>query len=103
MYFGTILNEYLYAVDLISGQKKWISEVDSWTSAGAPALSRGKVFIGGRVSGYMSAFDERDGTLQWQYYAGGITSTPVIFEDRIFFSNASGYLFSLNLSARGIV
>ena len=103
MYFGNIMNEYLYAVDLISGQKKWISEVDSWTSAGAPALSRGKVFIGGRASGYMSAFDERDGTLQWQYYSEGVTSTPVIFEDRIFFSNHSGYLFSLNLSARGIV
>ena len=92
-------NGNLYALDCYSGEEKWVSKVDPWM-AGVPVVSGGKVFVGGQSNGYLMAFDEKDGTMQWKQYVGGVSSPPKISKDRIIFKNMSGCLFSLDLSAR---
>lgn len=71
------LDGRLIAIDAATGLKNWevltVDQSESYTITGAPRVVDGKVVIGNGgaeygVRGYISAYDVRDGTMNWRFY-----------------------------------
>jgi alcohol dehydrogenase (cytochrome c)/quinohemoprotein ethanol dehydrogenase len=76
VFVGT-LDGRLIALDAGTGARLWSVQTTDpakpYTITGAPRVARGKVFIGNGgaeygVRGYVSAYDQRDGSLIWRFY-----------------------------------
>ena len=96
IYFGDS-EGYLYALNCFTGEEKWAIRVDFWR-VGVPIVSRGKIFIEGMDNVNLIKLDAKDGTIQGRYHVNSAISTPVMYEERIVFTNREGYLFSLDIS-----
>ncbi|MFA5859161.1 MAG: fibronectin type III domain-containing protein [Elusimicrobiota bacterium] len=121
--FGSY-NGSLYALDTASGTLKWRYKVpddaanevslgypDSPSSIySAPLIDNGVAYFG-TASGYLYAVNTADGSFKWKYqgrttsHGGGgvqghkeIVSTPVIFNNAIYFTGWSGYIHALSLA-----
>ncbi len=69
----------------------------------SPAVVDGRVFVG--ASHWLLCLNETDGKLIWSYRTddasggGDITSSPAVFEDRVFFGSKAGDVYSLNATS----
>ncbi|MCX8037797.1 MAG: PQQ-binding-like beta-propeller repeat protein [Candidatus Sumerlaeia bacterium] len=62
----------------------------------SPVVAEGKVFVAAVDTHTVHAFDENSGKPLWNYTAGGrVDSPPTIFEGRVLFGSADGYVYCL--------
>ncbi|MDF5751628.1 PQQ-binding-like beta-propeller repeat protein [Spongiactinospora sp. TRM90649] len=99
VYFGSPEGK-LYARDAATGAAKWEFALNSVPGPGraqpqdGPAVARGKVYFGdGR--GFLYAVSQRTGELVWarrldEHIAAGVTSSPLVFGDRVYVGVSSG-------------
>jgi alcohol dehydrogenase (cytochrome c) len=72
---GTVM-----ALDLRTGQKKWVFEMTQVTDAGVMTTASDLLFSGGR-EGYFFALDARDGKLLWRTSVGGaVAAGPMTYQ-----------------------
>ena len=89
----------LYAVDITTGEEVWnVSHYASWAS---PAVSNGKVFIGGSaVDTTFYCYDATDGSLIWknEEMGGAIDSSPVVADGKVYFgtNEVNGTVYALD-------
>jgi hypothetical protein len=89
----------LYAVDITTGEEIWnVTHYSSWAS---PALSNGKLYIGGSaVNTVFYCYDAGDGTLIWENeeMEGAIDSSPVVADGKVYFgtSEVDGTVYALD-------
>jgi outer membrane protein assembly factor BamB len=83
-------NGALVAYDLVSGEQKW-----KW-SGGCPAYASpvfmtvgGTKLVIAKIESRIVGVDAADGTLKWEmpYQGGWITSTPIVGQDTLYFSD----------------
>jgi len=91
----------LYAVNITTGDEAW--NVTHYTSWASPALSHGKVFIGGSAADTaFYCYDARDGTLIWENeeMGGAIDSSPVVADGKVYFgtNEVDGTVYALDTS-----
>ncbi|WP_319579842.1 PQQ-binding-like beta-propeller repeat protein [uncultured Methanospirillum sp.] len=98
VYFGDDVG-FLSALDAQTGEKKWISHVDSFMVGGSPAISKGILYIGG-ADGYLVAVNALNGSILWKYktLGGGVFSTPLILNEWVYYTTKDGYLHALKVS-----
>jgi len=96
----------LYAVDITTGEEAWnVSHYASWAS---PALSNGKLFIGGSVvDTTFYCHDARDGSLLWknEEMGGAIDSSPVVSDGKVYFgtNEVDGTVYALDADNGSII
>jgi len=89
----------LYAVNITTGAEAWnVTHYSSWAS---PALSHGKVFIGGSaVDTTFYCYDARNGTLLWENdeMGGSIDSSSVVADGKVYFgtNEVDGTVYALD-------
>lgn len=88
----------LYAVNITTGEEVWnVTHYSSWAS---PALSNGKLYIGG--SGADTTFycyDGKDGSLIWKTpVTGKVDSSPVVVDGKVYFgtNEVNGTIYALD-------
>ncbi len=92
----------LYAVNITTGEEVWsVSHYASWAS---PALSNGKLYIGGSaVDTTFYCYDARDGSLLWENeeMGGAIDSSPVVADGKVYFgtSEVDGTVYALDANS----
>ncbi len=70
---------YLKAFDPLTGEDKWVVELDHWWNGGVMASAGGLVFQGDGT-GHFKAYDKDNGALLWQFNAySSILAPPVTF------------------------
>jgi outer membrane protein assembly factor BamB len=92
----------LYAVDIATGEEAWnVSHYSSWAS---PALSNGKLFLGG--SGADTTFycyNAMNGSLLWynDEMGGSIDSSPVVADGTVYFgtNEVDGTVYALDVNS----
>ncbi|MCS7479630.1 PQQ-binding-like beta-propeller repeat protein [Umezawaea endophytica] len=99
-YFGGPDGKF-YARDARTGAARWtfdLTSVDPGPRTTAtwdgPAVAGGKVYFGD-TRGYVYALDQRDGRLLWatqvdSHPAAFVTSSPIVFEGRVYVGTSSG-------------
>ena len=60
-------------------------------------FKRNQILYFGSSSGLLNALNLNDGSLIWNYQAGGnITGSPVVSGDDVYFGSGDSYLYALN-------
>ncbi|MCK4731623.1 MAG: PQQ-binding-like beta-propeller repeat protein, partial [Methanophagales archaeon] len=96
----------LYAVNITTGEGVWnVTHYSSWAS---PALSNGKLYIGGSaVDTTFYCYDAKDGTLLWknEKMGGAIQSSPVVAGGKVYFgtSEVNGVVYALDANNGAII
>lgn len=95
-------NGALVAYDLVSGEQKW-----KW-SGGCPAYASpvfmsvgGTKLVIAKIESRIVAVDAANGTLKWEmpYQGGWITSTPIVGQDTLYFSDPERGTSAITLEA----
>jgi outer membrane protein assembly factor BamB len=82
LYFGGT-NEYLYALDVQTGQEVWRFD-GIFTS---PTVASGSIYFG-CADGYLCALDSRNGQEKWRFEAGHpILSSPAVIDETVYFGS----------------
>ena len=112
----------LFKVDARTGQTIWSRKISEYTgvatsvSRNAPAIAGGVIILGDQAGGTVMALDKYTGDLLWKtlvdsHPAARITSSPVVFHDRVYvgvssreesFALQPGYKFSFRGSVRAL-
>ncbi len=98
LYFTT-KDGYLYKISE-NGEKIWEKEIG--ISVSSPAIINGKIYVGSGTfdgSGKFYCYDE-DGNKLWSFIPnGGVQSSPVVADGKVFFATntANGTIYSLDL------
>ncbi|RCV64891.1 ABC-type Fe3+-hydroxamate transport system, substrate-binding protein [Methanophagales archaeon] len=94
------MKEYgIYAVNMITGEEIWnVTHYSTWAS---PALSNGKLYIGGStVDTTFYCYDALNGTLLWENeeMGGSISSSPVVADGKVYFgtNEVDGTVYALD-------
>ncbi len=94
------MKEYgIYAVDITTGEEVWnVPHYSSWAS---PALSNGKLYIGGStVNTTFYCYDALNGSLLWknEEMGGAIDSSPVVADGKVYFgtNEVDGTVYALD-------
>ena len=70
----------------------------------SPVVAQGKVFIASVDTHTIYVFDAASGKRLWQYTTGGrVDSPPTIYQGRVLFGSADGYVYSLRASDGALV
>jgi len=94
------MKEYgIYAVDIRTGEEVW--NVTHYTSWASPALSNGKLYIGGSaVDTTFYCYDALKGSLLWknEEMGGSISSSPVVADGKVYFgtNEVDGTVYALD-------
>lgn len=96
----------LYALNITMGEEVWnVTHFSSWAS---PALSHGRIFIGG--SGWDTTFfcfDALTGELIWknEEMGGAIDSSPIVADGKVFFGTqeVNGTVYALDTETGSII
>ena len=90
-------NNKFYALDALTGQKKWEYTGQSSFSFVDPCYANGKIYTGGGVDGYFYCLNATNGNLIWSYQIGiGVASPPVYDNGIIYFGGVDDYLYALD-------
>jgi outer membrane protein assembly factor BamB/ABC-type Fe3+-hydroxamate transport system substrate-binding protein len=94
------MKEYgIYAVNMITGEEIWnVTHYSTWAS---PALSTGKLYIGGSaVDTTFYCFDALNGSLIWknEEMGGAISSSPIVADGKVYFgtNEVDGTVYALD-------
>ena len=89
----------LYAVNITTGDEVWnVTHYSSWAS---PALSNGKLYIGGSaVDTTFYCYDALNGSLSWENeeMGGAIDSSPVVADGKVYFgtNEVDGTIYAMD-------
>jgi outer membrane protein assembly factor BamB len=93
VYVGSLDGNF-YAIDLMSGQKKWAFHTELGFSAAA-GVRDGRVYVGD-TDGKFYCFDAADGKVLWGYEANAeIDSAPNFYKDLVLFGSQDATLYAL--------
>ena len=94
------MKEYgIYAVNMITGEEIWnVTHYSTWAS---PALSNGKLYIGGStVDTTFYCYDALNGSLLWknEEMGGSISTSPVVADGNVYFgtNEVDGTVYALD-------
>ena len=96
----------IYAVNITTGEEIWHKKhKSSWAS---PALSNGKLFIGGSSADTtFYCYDAKNGSLIWETedMGGAIQSSPVVTGGKVYFgtSEVDGTVYALDANSGSII
>ena len=81
---------------------KWENSIGGKLTS--PVIAGGKVFVASVESHTVYALDAGSGEKLWSYTAGGrVDSAPTIYEGRVLFGSADGYVYCLRASDGAVV
>jgi eukaryotic-like serine/threonine-protein kinase len=88
----------LYALDKLSGKKKWEYRVENFYSmATSPTVYKDIVFFGSRDT-YLYAVHASTGVLRWRYKTnGGIDTSPLVVQNTVIFGSFDGNIYALDV------
>ncbi len=85
----------VYALNAISGQRKWLYQAKTFATAPLVAAS-GSVYLGTKY-GTLYALDAASGEKEWSYSVGSsIDSSPTISNGVVYVGSDSGYFYALD-------
>jgi len=93
VFVGSLINDSLYALDALTGAKKWSTSLngDIYSS---PTVDSGTVFIGS-YDKKIYAFDQVTGSLKWNAKTGDvIKSSPIVSGGKVFIASDKLYAFN---------
>jgi outer membrane protein assembly factor BamB len=101
--FVTTYKRYVYAVDAVSGRKKWAARLLG-PGLATPAFdaARGVVYVTSqtfRNNPTLWAFDARGGRPLWDFRAGSINKGPAVLGGRLYVGSLDGYFYAFRLGA----
>jgi outer membrane protein assembly factor BamB len=106
-----ILNDYLVALDLESGQQKWqfrlsqrspfLLSFNLASSSSAPGVAKEIVYVGS-YDGHLYGLDVSSGDLIWSYKITNNMplSSPAVKEEILCISSNNGYLYAIDLMTK---
>lgn len=95
--FIGVNNNKFYALNALTGQKKWEYTGPSSFTYVDPCFANGKVYTGGGLDGKFYCLDTLNGNLIWSYQVGiGVSSPPVYDNGTIYFGAVDDYLYALD-------
>ncbi len=94
IYVGSWDN-YLYAVDVESGQEKWKFQTQG-KIGGSAAIEDGIIYIGSDDS-YLYALNHENGKCKWKFKTGDcIISSPAVSVGHVYFGSSDGGIYALD-------
>jgi outer membrane protein assembly factor BamB len=91
----------VYALDANTGATRWQFATRNKVWAGVAADSSGTAYIAS-LDHRVYAVDAATGKEQWRFETGGaIASAPLYADGRLYVGSADGYLYALDVQARG--
>lgn len=89
----------LYALDAITGAKKWSAQTGGTIQYSSPAVSGSTVYVGSN-DGYVWAFDTASGAMKWKFLTGGYAGggSPTVANGTVYIGATDGKLYALNAS-----
>jgi len=95
--FVPSIDHFLYAVDADSGEPVWSAPVDlEGAIASTPLYADGFLYVGS-YSHKMYKIDVETGEIVAEYEGNNwIWGTPVLYEDVLYYTDLSGYVYALN-------
>jgi RNA polymerase sigma factor (sigma-70 family) len=97
VYIGS-LDEFLYALDLRTGEQKWSYKAGSIKAA--PSVADGAVYVG-NVDGMFHCVDAATGQKRWTYEAGAeITSGANFTRDAVLFGSGDEMVYCLSKAGK---
>ena len=102
VYDGTSDTHLIEAFDLATGRSKWRFRGDGLMLA-SPTVA-GDMLVEADFRGNVFALDARTGTLRWKYRGSddGISSSPYVTADAIYYGSDDGTVTALNLERQGL-
>jgi outer membrane protein assembly factor BamB/uncharacterized protein YycO len=98
LYIGTERSN-IYAIDAARGDVKWTYNTDGRIFSSSPKIHGGTLFVG-CYSGTFYALDPSRGNLLWKFNAEKpILSSPVFFNDIVYFGTEGGIFYALNTNS----
>jgi outer membrane protein assembly factor BamB len=83
---------YLYAIDLLTGERRWrFNHEISWVNT-SPAVDGGLVYAGSSDGQFAQAVDARSGQERWRAKTGLIWASPAVSGGTVFFGDNTGRL-----------
>jgi outer membrane protein assembly factor BamB len=91
------IDHFLYAVDAETGESVWSNPVDlEGAVAASPLYADGFLYVGS-YSHKLYKIDASNGEIVAEYEGNNwIWGTPVLYEDAIYYTDLSGYVYALN-------
>jgi eukaryotic-like serine/threonine-protein kinase len=97
-YFQLYIGDgYLYAVDVNSGNLKWMTKRDRGNFS-SPAVAGDSLFVG-TDGGLFYAIDLKSKREKWRFKTGDkshITVSPIVVDESVYFASNNGVLYALN-------
>ncbi len=96
---GTYGGHGIYAINANTGEFMWTFDEGDGAmiennKCGVPVAYKGAVYAGSPVTRAMYALDQKTGKLLWKIpNTGVIKAPPVLYNDKIYFTNVDGLLF----------
>jgi len=95
--FIGVNNNKFYALNAVTGQKKWEYTGPSSFTYVEPCFANGKIYTGGGLDGKFYCLDTLNGNVIWNYQVGiGVTSPPVYDNGTIYVGASDDYLYALD-------
>jgi glucose dehydrogenase len=85
-------DHYVYALDAVSGAKKWAFRTgDRGGISSSPAVVGGVVYVTGSINGNLYALDATSGAKKWTVRAGGLaSSSPAVVGGVVYVGSIDG-------------
>lgn len=103
LYVGTFGSQ-IVAVNADNGEVIWTAPTEGWVWGG-PVLADDVLYVGD-MNGNFYAFDAKTGQQVWQVPAenldGQIVGSPLVLNDRVYFTTEAGVLFSLDKQGKNL-
>jgi len=95
---------YLYALDVINGARKWITEIEGDAVTDTPAVTDMSVFILSKTymqevamtAAVLYSIDAIQGNRQWAFFAWNSISSPAIVDNYIYIGAGDGKIYALD-------
>jgi outer membrane protein assembly factor BamB len=82
LYFTT--SSYMYAINKISGEEIWKTDISSPNGAGTPAFMNGYLYVGEKDG--LHKYSSDDGSEIWHYSSASVAASPAVAEYGVYFA-----------------
>ena len=83
----------LKAVDMETGEEEWDLDLEAQTNS-SPIINSNRLYIG--TEDGLKAIDINSHKVVWEYDCDSVESTPMIYNDVVYFGSDDGHLYGLN-------
>ena len=96
---------YLYALDIINGARKWITEIEGDEITETPVVTESSIFIASKsfmteinkTAGVLYSIDAATGSRQWAFFSWDNITSPAVVDNFMYLGAGDGKIYALDI------